>query len=371
MNYLLNLTRQLIAIPSYLDGKINENKVGEFIYSYLKDNLKWLKISKQNIGKGRFNIIAANSNNPQLVFISHMDTVYPARDHKEALRPKLSKNKLYGLGSADMKSGLAASIIAAQEMSKTARIAFIFDCDEEYYFEGIKKIIKKYKFKPDLVICPEPTNLKIVNGCRGVIELKLDVIGKTAHAGSPQKGINAIERSVGLVDILKRELTVEDVNELGKTTVNLSSITGGRLLDSEIITQANAVPDITKVLLDIRPANPQLTGGKIKKIIWCISKQLEIRISNFEVKLDYSPYYSKKTDLNLLEKAIKETGFKPEYKKNLGLGGFFEAAIVSRAWNCPAVSFGPIGEGHVVKENVDIESLEKTKNVFVNLIKQF
>lgn len=355
MKNVIELTKKLISIPSYVDKQNDEKQIGKFLYNYLKNNLKWLKVYKQKVTNTRINIIATKNSDPQLVFICHMDTVRPSGSKKRMLTPQIKENKLYGLGATDMKGGLAAALIACEEVSQTKNIALIFDCDEEYYFKGIKKVLEEYQFRPKLVICPEPTNLEIINGCRGVIEIEFECIGKTAHAGTPQKGINAIEKAVRLVVLLRKEMINNDLKELGTTTVNLSAINGARLQDGKIVIQANAVADIAKVLLDIRSANPNINAKKILKKITIIGKRGIIK------------------DLKVFEKTIKESKVKAKYRKDLGKGGFYEAALVSNAWKCPAISFGPSPseKAHQVDEYVDIKSLKTTKVIFSSFIKLF
>jgi acetylornithine deacetylase/succinyl-diaminopimelate desuccinylase-like protein len=99
-----------------------------------------------------------------------------------------------------MKAGIASTLTALKKFKHTKGVTLTLECDEEYYFKGIKKLLKEYKFNPKLVICPEPTNLKIISGCRGLIEIKLSILGKTAHAGNPQAGINAIEKTVRIIE---------------------------------------------------------------------------------------------------------------------------------------------------------------------------
>jgi succinyl-diaminopimelate desuccinylase len=384
---LTTLTKQLVSIPSYVDSKTNENKLEKFLYKYLKRNVPWLKIYRQKVEKNRYNLICTNSNDPSLVFICHMDTVKPSGNKNKMLKPRIVGNKLYGLGAADMKAGIAAAFEALRGFKAPAlnqclnNIALIFDCDEEYYFKGIKKVLSKYKWSPKLVIYPEPTDLEIVNGCRGLIEIELDVIGKTSHAGTPEKGTNAIEKAIKLVQKLRKGITKNDIKQLGKTTINLSSIKGGRFQDGKITIQANAVADIARILLDIRPADPDMDAEKVLRLINSIVKRLNVKSPSqrlvrlwrkrLTVNIDYKPYFINKNKLDDLEKAINASRLKVKYASNLQQKGFFEAALVASAWNCPAVSFGPIGKCHTEDEFVEISDLTKVKNIFANLINKF
>jgi len=368
-NNTIELIKDLISIPSYIYGRNNENALQKYIYTYLKRNLPWLKINRQRIEKDRYNIIAIDGYKPKLVFISHMDTVKPCNNKQ--LTPSTKNVKLFGLGAADMKSGLIAAITALQEVGKTKGVTLIFDCDEEYYFKGIKKVLSKYKYYPELVICPEPTSLQIINGCRGLIEVEFNIVGKTARAATPERGINAIEQACELIRLLRKKLQQGTLPQLGRTTVNLSSLEGGKYLNGNISVQANAVADVARVLLDIRTANPNLTAKEILVVIQELANKLNVKCKRVKVILDYSSYLSSRQRLKKLEKAIEGNISNVSYPEQLGKVGFYEAALVANAWKCPAVSFGPTGEGHISNEWVDIKSVIKTKEIFTTLIKNY
>lgn len=366
---LLELTQKLISIPSYVDGKNNEKQLADFLFEYLKKNLPWFKLEKQIVEGTRYNLIATTGDNPKLIFLSHLDTVLPNNDTQT--QTKMINGKLYGLGSCDMKGGLAATIKTCEEIGPTGNLALIFDCDEEYYFKGVKRLVQTQNLKPELVICPEPTNLEIVNGCRGVIEIEFDVLGKSTHAGRPNWGINAIEQAVSLVCNLQPELQKTDLPKLGSTTVNLSALQGGKWQSNKVVIQANAVPDIAKVLLDIRPANPNLEAKKVLQVLISLAKNQKLGIVNEKINIDMKPYLTERNNLKKLEQAISEVGLTQQYRQNLGNGGFYESAIVSNYWKCPAINFGPKNAktAHSNNEYVEIPSLEKTKEIFKNLIK--
>ncbi|MFA6005399.1 MAG: M20/M25/M40 family metallo-hydrolase [Patescibacteria group bacterium] len=356
---LTKILSKLITIPSFVDEKNNEQKLAVFIESYLKVNAPWLNLSRQYVAEDRWNIIAGEAKNPELVFVCHMDTVQPTGDTQKMLSPSEKDGYIYGLGAADMKGGTAALLAAIKAVGPTKNVAYVFDCDEEYYFKGAKQLLKKCKWNPQLVICPEPTDMEIVNGCRGIIEIKLDVIGKSAHAGRPDFGINAIEKAVAVISELKSKIGEFDEKKLGRTTVNLSRLDGGKLQNGQIITQGNAVPDVARVLLDIRPASNKLNGDRIIRMLMTIAKRNNVTLSGPTVTIDYPAYYS-----------IPNECINRPYRANLGKGGFYEAALFSRAWQCTAFTFGPgdASTSHSPDERVKLADLTSVKKVFEKLL---
>jgi len=366
---LINLLKKLISIPSFVDEKNNEKLMANFIIDFFKNNLSWFDIKKQKIINNRFNLIISDGYKPNLIFLCHLDTVKPTDNIKKMLTPKITSKKIYGLGACDMKGGISSLLAALKEKNKTKGVTVIFDCDEEYYFLGIKKILEEYSFNPKLVVCPEPTDLEIVNGCRGITEIELEVLGKTAHAANPNLGINAIEQSVNLILQLKRKLNIKKNIFLGKTTVNLAYLYGGKFSNNIIDIQANAVADIAKLLLDIRIAQTDLNGIKIIDLIKKISQSLKLKINKTKINIDYPSYWTNPKKLKTFEQQLIKNNLKIKYKK-LETMGFFEGALVAKKWSCPTVSFGPTGSksAHTKDEYVEIDSLFKVKNVFKELI---
>lgn len=362
----------MISIPSYFDQNNNEKLMEGFIFNFLNNHCPWFKIEKQKVSDRRFNLIISDGYLPKILFLCHMDTVKPISDKKIMLAPKVINKKIYGLGAVDMKGGIASLLTALSEIRFTKGVTIVFDCDEEYNFLGIKKFLKKYSFKPQLVICPEPTDLKIVNGCRGIIEVEFCVVGKTAHAANPQLGINAIEKSVKIVELLKRKISKGKNQFLGKTTVNFSAIKGGRFFDEKITIQANAVPDIAWCLLDIRSGEIGLNGKKVIDYIKTIAKSLDVKIINQKINLDYNSYLTDRKELINFEKILIKNKIKVAYKK-LDQCGFYEGAFIAKQWNCPTVIFGPskADTAHTFEEYAEIESLFRLKLIFKELIYKY
>lgn len=355
------LLKKVVSIPSYVDKTTNEKEFADFLLSYLKENLSWLKVEKQIVEGDRYNIIATSCDNPEYVFVSHMDTVLPSSS--DQLTPFEKDGRIYGRGSGDMKGGLIAALKSVEEVGEKSSVALIFDVDEEYYFKGVNKLIEEYSFSPKLAIFPEPSNEYIVNGCRGVIELQFNIRGKTAHAGSPNDGVNAIEQAVALVSTLKYLLNHYSDKDSFETSVNLASLKGGIFQEGEVVTQANAVADIAQIVLDIRPGNNFIDAQYVLDLVRSLAIKFEVNITDEKINLDYKSYFTTEDELKNFESILGN-----KYKDDLGGGGFFEAAIVANAWDCPSISYGPIGTAHTADEYLDIESYFRVKESFKKLL---
>src|SRR5262245_28780515 len=111
---LVNLTRELISIHSYLDkgAGIDEVEIAKYIESYLR-NLRYLQVKRQAVEGERYNVIAHDGKPARLVFCCHMDTVQPSGIwNHDMFAGHIVEDNLYGLGAADMKGGLACVLDA-------------------------------------------------------------------------------------------------------------------------------------------------------------------------------------------------------------------------------------------------------------------
>src|SRR5215510_3747537 len=102
---VFELTRELIDIPS-VTGE--EPAVGQYLSDYL-ERLGY-RVEKQEIGSGRFNVLATTESSPRIVFSTHMDTVPPFIAASE------DDEFIYGRGSCDAKGIIAAQIFAAEQL---------------------------------------------------------------------------------------------------------------------------------------------------------------------------------------------------------------------------------------------------------------
>ena len=143
-----------------------------------------------------------------LYFHGHYDVV-PAQNDTQ-FRPYVEDGKLYGRGSSDMKSGLAAMIFAVKALKEcnvelNGRIGLIIVPDEETGgTRGSQYLVETGFLGKDAIgmLMPEPTSGMIWNANRGAISLRITVKGKPAHVGLHYQGVNAFERMLVVANAL-------------------------------------------------------------------------------------------------------------------------------------------------------------------------
>jgi len=360
----LDILKRLISIPSWIDGKTNEIKIGNWIVNFLRKNSK-LKICKQNVSNRRFNVFAQDSNNIDILVTGHMDTVQPNSGWtKSPINPEIIGDKLYGLGTTDMKSGVAIMLYMTTLKNLKNNIGFLFYCDEEYDFLGMKKFIEyskvqPYGIKPKIIISLDGEGLQINNSCRGLIELKVEVLGKAGHAANPKSGINAITESFKVIDKLKKFILNYKSEELGNSTLNIASISGGS-------DQGNIIAERCEYIVEIRVANEELKAILVKEFITKESEKLNLKIIDIRIRHDLGSWITKKTDLKNYIKYAKNKKLKGAKQS-----GYIDIQMLWQEFGeVPTFSFGvgTNGISHRADEYVKISDVLKGQKFFEKLL---
>lgn len=198
---MVDLTRQLVAIPS-------ENPPGNCYaetVELLVRHLRELGFTETRV-EGDCVLSFIGRGERTLYFSGHYDVV-PAQDPSQ-FQPSIKGANLFGRGSSDMKSGLAAMIYAAKALVDCAvplagRIGLVFVPDEETAGPRGSRHLAQLGLLGDRgigMLTPEPTGGVIWNACRGAITLKITVKGKSAHVGRQHEGVNAFE---GMLEVAR------------------------------------------------------------------------------------------------------------------------------------------------------------------------
>lgn len=301
MTRVCNLASKLISIPSYVGPESDEKAIGEFIYQWMKENTN-LRVEKQPVQGGRCNIVAFGSGSPRLLLAGHIDTVEPrAGWTTDPRKPVVKNDRLYGLGSADMKGSLAAGLCALAQTRDTAGIMFLAYCDEEYDFAGMKAFVGEYKnkIKPRLIVSLDGAYGAIGNGCRGLIEASFRLRGSSGHAGRPEAGVNAIMAGTNCIAKLKRQLAAKQGDTfLGPTSLNVAYCQGGLDLDGgRYGRQGNNIADIAEFVLDIRPARIGLTAASIRSLLEGYARSAKLRLEDWTIRHDLGSWLSSADEL--------------------------------------------------------------------------
>jgi len=202
---MIDLTTRLIAIPT-------QNPPGD-CYS---EALQLLQAHLLNLGfentrlEGHCLLSFLGVGEPTLYFSGHYDVV-PAQSPSQ-FQPVKKDAKLFGRGSSDMKSGLAAMIYAAKALSdcglpRNGRIGMVFVPDEETAGpRGSRYLAERGLLGQNAIgmLTPEPTGGVVWNANRGAITIKITLKGKSAHVGRQREGVNAFEQMLQVAQALSK-----------------------------------------------------------------------------------------------------------------------------------------------------------------------
>jgi glutamate carboxypeptidase len=217
----------------------------------------------------------------EILVLTHVDTVWPVG--RIAKMPfYVQGNRLYGPGVLDMKAGVVMLLSSLRSLhglnvKPQKRITVFVNSAEETGNAAAHDLIRKLARKASLVLCLEPAlpggALKLER--KGRLVVRLDVRGRSAHGGTPEKGVSAIEELAVQIARLKRLRT-------GETTVNVGLIGGGEKANV-VAENAWAVLDIRfwrstdrdRVLKVLREAVPTLRGARLKVTVESTTPPME------------------------------------------------------------------------------------------------
>ncbi len=181
----------------------------------------------------------------RVVIAGHIDTVPLNRN----LPVRNDGNKLHGLGTCDMKGGVAVALRLAQTVPEPNRdVTFVFyECEEiDDVHNGLGKIASE---RPDLVeadfaILMEPSDAVVEAGCQGTLRVDVRTSGQRAHSARSWRGINAIHeagevlRRLGEYDARRPAIDGLEYHE-GLNAVNISGGVASNVLPDECIVTVN------------------------------------------------------------------------------------------------------------------------------------
>lgn len=234
--------RELIGIPSVSSSDPSFDMSNEAIIGRLADMLEAAGFRTERLGvdgqDDKFNLIAALGDGPGgLVLSGHTDTVpYDATAwNSDPFALTERDGRLYGLGSADMKSFFALALAAAAQYSANdlrRKLIVVATADEETGMTGARSLAFGKDKLADVALIGEPTNLKPVRVHKGILAERIVLKGRSGHSSNPALGINALDgmRSVlNALTALRVELqaTTNDEFEVPYPTLNFGRMAGG------------------------------------------------------------------------------------------------------------------------------------------------
>ena len=355
----------------------NETQIISLIESLLPDRLECHVV---HCGAGRASLVAklpGKTDKGGVAFLGHVDTVAcgDKKDWKyDPHEAKCIDGVLYGRGSADMKGGDAAMILAAKRLAameeKPERpVYFCFTADEESAGLGVTSLEKQGWFDEidEMIVC-EPSDEKISFCEKGALWLRLEIWGVASHASRPYLGRNAVEYGIWFTQKLRE--TVQDGRVhpiLGSTTMAVTRFHGGNM--------TNIVPAEASLEIDIRTI-PGTSHDEILRTARQLCQDMQRSYSNVAAKLtiiNNRPAIECDPESRFREKiasAAEESGLCMEKR---GHYFFTDASLVLPKHPIPFVIAGPGDDkqAHVLNENITLGSVTRFAEFYLHYLQKY
>ncbi len=309
-----------------------------------------------------------------IVLCGHLDTVNAEQDNwtVPAFEPRIDDGRMWGLGSADMKSGVATIIEMALLVKRSGlrpkkSLVLALTADEEYAYRGAASVADSGLIDDALfLLITEPTAGKTYCGQKGELWIEATFTGKAAHGSMPSQGTNTIIPAAEFcLKLAKDALNFPETPGRGTTSLNIGQINGG--------CQVNIVPATTKVRLDSRVVSNddknmmvELVNRHGKATAEGVKANFSSTVFSYKPPIVSDPQNPYIRDfLSVVEKSGKQP------KVEIAPYSTDAVEIVPRL-GVPVVVFGPgdIAQAHQPDEFLKLSSLREALEVIAMFINQ-
>ena len=381
MDPTIRLLKQLIAIdsinPSLVAGAAGEAAIARALVEELRNI--GLAVEIQEAAPGRPNVVGTlegQAPGRSLMYCGHLDTVGVA-GMARPFDPAERDGRIYGRGSQDMKSGVAAMIGAARVIAEsggldTGRLVIACVVDEEHASIGADALVTRWR--ADGGVVTEPTDLAVAVAHKGFEWVEIETEGRAAHGSRPREGRDAIRlmgRVLGALDALDRDLQSRAPHALlGTASLHASVIAGGHELSS--------YPDRCHLQMERRtvPGEPPgVAGGEVEAILERLRREDPEFRGVAKVTFGRPPHeIAANHPLALAMQEAQRTSA-PQHPSTsapvIGMSFWTDAAVLSEA-GIPSILYGPSGAGlHSIEEWVDAQSVLRCRDALVSLARDW
>jgi succinyl-diaminopimelate desuccinylase len=320
---------------------------------------------------GREQLIArSGSGDGPLTLTGHLDTVPadPAQWSADPWGAERDGDRLVGRGTSDMKSGVAAALVAACDHAGRAHdcrgVQVVLTAGEETGCTGALALRRDDLATGGPLLVAEPTANRLVPGHKGAHWMRLSATGRAAHGSAPELGDNAVVR-LARAAVALHDSTEWPAHEVfGPVTANVGLLSGGH--------QPNVVPDAARLLLDVRTVpgvDPDVLRRTVSRLAGeAVTVEDHVVLPVVDTDLD-DPFVA------LVRRALATSGQDPDPRPPARF--FTDASVLARllasqdgGTPAPTVVLGP-GEPdqcHVVDEWCSAAKVEAAVDVYAALL---
>jgi len=378
---LESLAQQLVRIPTE-NPPGDERAAAEFVADWFDDEGIDATLIEDpaperpqvgaRIGRGE----------PTVVLNGHLDVV-PAGDREawsvDPYAGVIKDGRLYGRGSADMKTGLAIAMLLARDLAPVIRrdecpgsLVVHAAMGEETADPGTKRLLER-GFDGDYGIVLEPTNFRVATSTKGLVVYRIEVAGVATHASQPDAGRNAIDAArpvFDAIDAYDTELRAREGSLCGGAFATVTAIEAGT--DSNLA----VIPDRAEVILDRRvlPGTDLTTlDDEVDELLAEVRSTHGVESTWTRIQT-YEPS-SLPTDHHLArllrERSVAAVGRDGGVSDPWGIEAATDARNFRNDAGIPAVTWGPgdLDQAHTVDESIDLTEAAVARNVLETVVR--
>ena len=317
------------------------------------------------------------SSGPLLVFAGHTDVVPPGDTGQWESDPFIATEAgadLVGRGTADMKSSLAAMVVACEQFvgahpDHSGRIGFLITSDEEGPAkDGTVRVMETLKDRGeeiDWCVVGEPSSTRelgdlVKNGRRGSLNARLVIHGKQGHIAYPHLADNPIHRAMPTLNALVAEPWDQGNDFFDPTSLQISTIRAGQGV-------TNVIPGSVEVLFNLR-FSTEVTADEIRERCEAILDQGGLTY-DIEWSLSGEPFLTEPGALlNAVIDSIKSTtGRVPEVSTG---GGTSDGRFIAPS-GAQVVEVGHVNETiHQINERVKLADIPQLTKIYEGILER-
>lgn len=329
------------------------------------------------------NLLASHGEGtPHLLLLGHTDVVPPGPQDawsSPPFQPEIRDGMLYGRGAADMKSSVAAFVIAAERFLQenpdhAGRFSILLTSDEEgVAADGVRRVVPELESRgllPDHVLVGEPSSSDRLGdviriGRRGSIQARLIVRGEQGHTAYARPEDNPVHQAAPLLAALTALEFDDGDAAFPPTRLQVSNVRAGTGAD-------NVTPDCLEVLFNLRH-NPNSTAEALEQRVRALFEQHAPADRPANWKLDWrisgAPFGP--ADGRLLE-AVSETlreqtgrSPRPDTGGGTSDGRFFGPLGIE------TIELGPVNRTiHKVDESIALDDLGRLPGLYLGVLER-
>ncbi|MCD9028495.1 succinyl-diaminopimelate desuccinylase [Luteimonas sp. BDR2-5] len=314
---------------------------------------------------------------PVLLLLGHTDVVPPGPSEawtSDPFKPEIRDGVLYGRGAADMKSGVAAFVVAAEQFvaahpGHAGTLALLLTSDEEGdAIDGVRRVAQTFRERGqriDWCITGEPSSTAVLGdllrvGRRGSLSATLTVRGVQGHVAYPDKARNPIHQALPALAELTARCWDEGYESFPPTSLQISDAHAGTGAN-------NVIPGELRVLFNLR-YNPHWDAARLEAEIAAL---LDRHGLDYDLRWHRSgePFYTPEGPLRMAAREVltEFAGAPPEESTG---GGTSDARFIAPL-GAQCIEIGPVNASiHQVDEHIRVADLEALPALYRTLIER-